>query len=286
MLTCRCAGIPTYFTVNLLSSISTCVGTKQKTEERYPRPLNTKTSCPVMSNEPTKDVGPPPAFNIWQDKDDDNSATVINYTVRHPWKWVMNGIRSNRMIEVANASELPSTRLLARSNIDAVASPGLRSSRRRFSSPKQRAVMASTIKIEVYDPASENVLFAAHGTSAALDGLEDKDELVRTMQRCRCEDKYLSPPSVLLNWDVTHEECLKLVGSDLPVVKGNTSDDPVAVLKEPMGSQGKGIFFVRTAEDIHKIVSEHRQRATDETGFLDNLIAAKGRIPSWGEFRF
>ena len=238
-----------------------------------------------MSNEAPEDIGPPPAFNVWQDVDDDNSSTVINYTVRHPWKWVMKDIRSNRMIEVANASELPSTRLLANAAAEDGASPGPRN-RRRFSSPKQRAVMTSTLKIEVYDTAGENILFAVHGSSAALDGLEDKDELVRTMQRCRCEEKHLSPPSVLLNWDVTHEECLKLVGSHLPVVKGNTSDDPVAVLKEPMGSQGKGVFFVRTAEDIHKIVSEHRQRAMGEPGSLDNLIAAKGRIPSWGKSTF
>ncbi len=55
----------------------------------------------------------------------------------------------------------------------------------------------------------------------------------------------------------------------------------IAVLKEPMGSRGTGVFFVKDADEIHKIIEEHRQRAVSEQGFLDNLIAQKGRIPSW-----
>jgi hypothetical protein len=188
----------------------------------------------------------------------------------------MLSIRHDRMTEHATPADLPTARATAATP---QMTPSSRGRRRGKTAP-----LASTLKIEICDATGDTVFVAAHGTSSALDGLEDKDELVRTMQRCRCEEKHLSPPSILINWDATHEECLKIVGDTLPVVEGNMLEDKVAVLKEPMGSQGKGIFFVRTAEDIHKIVSEQRQRAHDEPGFLDTLIARKGRIPSWGKW--
>ena len=62
---------------------------------------------------------------------------------------------------------------------------------------------------------------------------------------------------------------------------GEPASTRIAVLKEPMGSRGTGVFFVRDADEIHKIIEEHRQRAVSEQGFLDNLIEKKGRIPSW-----
>ena len=223
---------------------------------------------------------PPPeeVFNIFDGAVTDMS---VHFIVRHPWKWVMESIGSVHMKEYQKTSDLPSSRLAAKTASEIGATPPAR--RRRRSSLKRAGALPSTLKIELCDASGTNVIFAAHGTSSALGGLEDKDELVRTMQRCRCEDKHLSPPSVLINWDATHEECLKIVGKDLPVVEGNNSQDKVAVLKEPMGSQGMGVYFVRTAEDIHTIVGEHRQRALDEPGFLDTLIDAKGRIPSWGK---
>jgi len=85
---------------------------------------------------------------------------------------------------------------------------------------------------------------------------------------------------VLINWDVSEDECKRVLGESLPVLPENT-DSVYAVLKEPMGSRGEGVFFVKDAEEIHKIITEHRQRAQKEPGFLDQLIAAKGRIPSW-----
>ena len=79
------------------------------------------------------------------------------------------------------------------------------------------------------------------------------------------------------------EECLNLVGDSLPCLSKQIKDGftPIAVLKEPMGSRGTGVFFVRDADEIHSIIEEHRQRAISEEGFLDKLIAEKGRIPSW-----
>ena len=61
----------------------------------------------------------------------------------------------------------------------------------------------------------------------------------------------------------------------------STGSTHIAVLKEPMGSRGTGVFFVKDADEIHAIIEEHRQRAVSEQGFLDDLIAQKGRIPSW-----
>jgi hypothetical protein len=55
----------------------------------------------------------------------------------------------------------------------------------------------------------------------------------------------------------------------------------IAVLKEPMGSRGTGVFFVRDSDEIHAIIEKNRKEATSEEGFLDKLIAEKGRIPSW-----
>lgn len=121
-----------------------------------------------------------------------------------------------------------------------------------------------------------------HGTSEAFDGLEDKDEFVRTLQRCRCEHLELSPPSVLINWDVSAQECKNLVGESMPTLLGNETTEKVGVLKEPMGRSGAGVFFVHDAEEIYELMDRNRKRAAEEPGLLDELIAEKGRIPSWG----
>jgi hypothetical protein len=89
----------------------------------------------------------------------------------------------------------------------------------------------------------------------------------------------------LVNWDVTKEECINVVGRDMPTLLGHEGPETVAVLKEPMGSRGTGIFFVRNAEEIHSIIDEHKKEAMSKPNFLDDLIEAKGRIPSWGKCR-
>jgi hypothetical protein len=151
-----------------------------------------------------------------------------------------------------------------------------RNAARKFKGP-------ATLKIEIVNSSTGLLEYAAHGTSAALEGMEDKDELVRTLQRCRCDNLNLSPPAVLISWDVSADECVNVVGKNLPMLSENKDEKKYAVLKEPMGSQGKGIYFVSSAEEIHKIIDEHRLRALKEPDLLDNLIAIKGRIPSWGK---
>lgn len=223
-----------------------------------------------------------------------------------------------KLTAVGSAAELPSGRLLSLGVPEKVPG-GVESSpdsstnldarvRNRRRPPKSATTPGSfTLCVEVvcnhdipgqlikYSDMKDNrqwTLQAFHGTSEAFDGLDDKDEFVRTLKRCRCEHLELSPPSQLINWDVTKEECRNLVGDALPVLLGNdqakkTNSDAssaprVAVLKEPMGSKGNGIFFVKDADEIHEIIEGNRKKAVDEPGFLDQLIAQKGRIPSWG----
>jgi hypothetical protein len=192
--------------------------------------------------------------------------------------------REEGMVEVQNTADLPSAKLVKQEELEGGGMSGGASPprRNRKNKGRDRANGPSTLKIELFNPQTGEIEYAAHGTSSALDGIEDKDELVRCMQRCRCDHLQLSPPSILINWDVTRDECVNVVGEVLPKLEGNRGPDVVAVLKEPMGSQGKGIFFVRNVDDIHKVISEQKQRAMDEPNFLDFLIEAKGRIPSWG----
>lgn len=229
---------------------------------------------------------PPPLPDVWSE----TANVQVHYVVRHPWQWVMENTANGHMTEVDTPSQLPSYLEAAKQLVEADSSemaqtPSTPATRRRRQK-RSKHLFPATLKLEISDPNTGNVDYAVHGTSSALDGLEDKDELLRTMQRCRCDHLMLSPPSVLINWDVSHEECANVVGKDLPKLDENTDSEIYAVLKEPMGSQGKGIYFVKTIDEIHEIINDHRKRAKAEPDFLDNLIAVKGRIPSWGKFKF
>jgi hypothetical protein len=190
----------------------------------------------------------------------------------------MRSIAMPHMTAVDSVADLPS-----KARIDAAATmTETPSTTRRRRMAKKSSVSNATLKLELWDDEG-NLEFAAHGSSAAMDSLDDKDELVRALQRCRCDHLNITPPSVLLNWDVTREECLNVVGKDLPCLEENKDEKKYAVLKEPMGSQGQGIYFVSSAEEIYNIVERHHKRAAEQPELLDTLIEAKGRIPSWGE---
>lgn len=221
--------------------------------------------------------------------DNNNDAEHdVTYTVIDPWQWVMSEISTDveGMTEVEKAADLPSAKLAEQMALEEPppqAAPPNRSSSNRRNRRTQRRPMPSTLRIERTNPDSGVIEDAVHGTSAALDSLEDKDELVRTIQRCRCEHLNLSPPSVLISWDVSEDECKRVLGDSLPSLPGNSDDTKYAVLKDPLGSRGEGVFFVKDAEQIHKTVSQHRAQAQQEPGFIDKLISTKGRIPSWGK---
>ena len=245
-----------------------------------------------------KRTPPPPPAPQGPDVWNTETAKHVTYFVRTPWQWIMHDIAVEGMTEVVATTDLPSELQpqskegeASSANANTPATRRRRNATKKFKGP-------AMLKVELVHPATGALELAVHATSAALDGLEDKDELVRTLQRCRCDHLNISPPSVLISWDVTHEECLNVVGKSLPKLQeqqvqanrnspGTSSDisnsKAFAVLKEPMGSQGKGIYFVEGAEEIHKVIDEHRQRALTEPDFLDNLIEVKGRIPSWGE---
>ena len=233
---------------------------------------------------------------------------VLFYTVRNPWQWVMDRLVQSEfpnLTSIENQQELPTGKLAAAaaaaSGEDSSSPPSARGRRR-----KKAVKYGNTLRVEVVTSSSAEeakteetaesttkaevgiIRYAIHGTSEAFDGLEDKDELVRTLQRCRCEHLELSPPSRLINWDVTQEECKNLVGDQLPRLLANDkkekASERIAVLKDPMGGGGTGVFFVKNAEEINDIIEQQRKNAVEDADFLDKVIAEKGRIPSWGKF--
>ena len=244
---------------------------------------------------------PPPTINVWEAASSSDKA--VYYVVRHPWQWVMEDLSKdlNHMAPVDNPNNLPLAKQQQEEEQQQKQQQPASNSRRghgslggsgRLSrrSPKSSSQGRASLRLEVVNSTTNQVVLAVHGTSACFEGLGDKDELVRTMQRCRCDHLHLSPPSLLIQWDVTPEECHNLVGSTLPVLTTTTGNSAIhpsayAVLKEPMGSQGKGIFFVRNAQEIHEIIDRNHQRASEDPDLLENLIAVKGRIPSWGTYR-
>jgi hypothetical protein len=149
---------------------------------------------------------------------------------------------------------------------------------RRRAAVVKKGPTPCTLKLELVK--HQKLLQALHGTSAALDGLDDKDELVRTMQRCRCEHLNIGPPSILIKWDISRTELGNYV-PQLPVLPGNESHN-MAVLKAPMGSRGDGIYFCESADDAFTHIERHRQQALAEPDFLENIMDQKGRMPAWG----
>lgn len=214
---------------------------------------------------------PPPAVDVLA------SPSTVVCTVVEPWQFFLEAaFEEGRNLTLVDVSELPTASLPDAEN---ETSPPPTPSRRRFKKPAS----ACPLRVEVKD-GEGRLVRAAHADSEGFDGLEDKDELFRTLQRCRCEHLELSPPSRLVNWDVTKDECKNVVGQEMPTLLGNQgTPETMAVLKEPMGSRGTGIFFVRNAEEIHAIIDEHKKGAMSKPNFLDDLIASKGRIPSWGK---
>lgn len=221
-------------------------------------------------NQPEPPPPGPPAVDVLA------APYSVVCTVLDTWQWLLEAALKDgpSLTIVDNVAELPTAGLVETEA--AVSPPPTPSSRRR----KKKNPNACSLRVEIM-AADGNVFRAAHGNSEAFDGLEDKDELVRTLQRCRCEHLELSPPSRLVNWDVTKEECKNVVGSEMPKLLGNEESEVYAVLKEPMGSRGIGIFFVKNAEEIHEIIDQHKKQAMAKPNFLDDLIASKGRIPSW-----
>ncbi len=56
----------------------------------------------------------------------------------------------------------------------------------------------------------------------------------------------------------------------------------VAVLKEPMGSSGEGIYFCQTIQQVYQQMERHKNLASEDGDYLDNIMNIKGRMPAWG----
>mmetsp|Transcript_7526 Transcript_7526/g.11483 ORF Transcript_7526/g.11483 Transcript_7526/m.11483 type:complete len:425 (+) Transcript_7526:114-1388(+) len=210
----------------------------------------------------------------------------IEYVAHSPWKWVMERVQEDinnsekpkngntttitNMKEVASRDDLPSAELLKK------LSEGI-------PSYKKKKLRNFTFLLDVVQTTDKAIHCCYHGISGALDGLEDKDELVRTFQRCRIEHLEYTPPSLLLRWDTTLQECQLIVKDQLPMLQqntnenGNSSTTPFAVLKEPLSTKGEGIHFVRNVQEIYDILEQHKNNDDALTEMMD----IKGRIPSW-----
>jgi hypothetical protein len=135
----------------------------------------------------------------------------IFVSVREPWKWVVEEVCNSGCYEtittVDDSHDLPSGKLASLAAI-ARASNTSNTNRGRRRQQKNSTTSDShcTMKVEVVSNNNNNTgqmtLKAFHGTSQAFDGLDDKDELARTLRRCRCEHMDISPPSQLINWYV------------------------------------------------------------------------------------
>lgn len=141
---------------------------------------------------------------------------------REEWNWVLEDICANNngatsvMTRVDAADDLPSGKLASVAKMAAASHPNTSRTSRRRNQKNNTAIIdanctlrvdiVSNTKIQTRD-ARPWTLTAFHCTSQAFDGLEDKDELARTLKRCRCEDMEISPPSQLINWDVTKVRC-------------------------------------------------------------------------------
>ena len=142
----------------------------------------------------------------------------IFITVREPWKWIVEDVCTKNngglttITPVEAAHDLPSGKLASMTTLVAARHPNnSRTSRRRNQKNNSAATETNcTLRVEIISNTKTRndnfrpwVLKAFHCTSQAFDGLDDKDELARTLKRCRCEDMKISPPSQLINWDVT-----------------------------------------------------------------------------------
>ena len=172
---------------------------------------------PVKSNENKNEGGN-------NNNNDDNNIGPLQsqenhifISAREPWKWVMEDVCSQNsgglstITRVDTAQDLPSGKLAPLAALAVASNPNKNTGRRRHQKNNTATTDAHcTLRVEIVSNANTNnnksrqlIVTAFHCTSQAFDGLDDKDELARTLKRCRCEDLDLSPPSQLINWDVT-----------------------------------------------------------------------------------
>lgn len=205
----------------------------------------------------------------------------LNYKVRSPWSWVFqHGLKDAALLH----------------DLGVDISTELSSYRKFVSRPDSRKPGPCTLRAEIValdedgcevvenlETQSCRIKKVVIGTSACLEGLSDKDLFASTMMKHNAN--FSIPPTLLIDWDVSEEDCRNI---QFPICDGgktanNEQEEIVAVLKTPLGSRGEGVFFVSTHEEIVDRVQDNYRRAVAEKNgtFLKDLLASKGRIPSW-----
>lgn len=204
-----------------------------------------------------------------------NLVHHLRYMVRTPWCWVFEEAhRDVNLHEVLGVDDIVQ----------------LSTFKSFTSSPDFRKSGPSTLRAEISEIIGDNtsirVKMVVLGSSAALEGLSDKDEFVRTLMSNGAE--YSIPPSILIDWDATEETISKITFPVCDIskdnsAKKNTDSAIVSVLKTPLGSRGEGVFFVSTHEEIVLKVKSNYERAIAEGNgkFIKDIKESKGRIPAW-----
>jgi hypothetical protein len=49
-----------------------------------------------------------------------------------------------------------------------------------------------------------------------------------------------------------------------------------------MGSSGEGIYFCQTIQQVYQQMERHKNLASEDGDYLDNIMNIKGRMPAWG----
>eukprot|EP00943_MAST-04B_sp_MAST-4B-sp1_P006992 g6992.t1 len=186
------------------------------------------------------------------EEDDCNYYTVISF-----WKWVFE-----KALPPSNNSE----------NQSIVAVP----------SRKMLLNMLNLNKeiMRLHRPSTANFVFHSStlrkrrivlGDSLVLEGLEDKDVFVSTMSNYA---KYKIPQSILIPFDL---HLSKQNNNKNKTMLDNVLTLPTvpAVLKQPLGCCGHGVFFVSTVEEILEKVETNYKNAHAEKGFLDMIMKTK-----------
>lgn len=187
------------------------------------------------SKQNLQDAGPDPVEANRNEKENESAGPVANedenyigplhsqdshifITVREPWNWVMEDVCTRNsgglsiITRVDTKEDLPSGKLASVATLAAASHPNTSRTGRRRNQKNNTATIDKncTLRVEIISNANTHqdksrpwTLKAFHCTSQAFDGVDDKDELARTLRRCRCEDLEISPPSQLINWDVT-----------------------------------------------------------------------------------
>jgi hypothetical protein len=186
----------------------------------------------------------------------------MTYCARGPWKWVFDE-------SIEDCAPVPSVSSLSTSLIRNIITetPSLAQAYARYK--------GATISLD--DRKGNNV----RCVSGALDLLDNKDTFVETLKSSGLS--YLSPPSTLIKWDeenITNDMFPVTIPSAVSNVS-STSSKPAWVLKTALGSQGMGIYFVQSIEDVEKHILVEARNARQYDGFLNEIQQKYGRLPHW-----